>query len=122
VNTSAAATGKPYAYVGVFDGHGGFASAEWLEKNLYPLIEEEWPQDSPDRAVRLLHHPPAFSLSVTTIHRRPVHRSAPGSHALRAKQREGEAAGAQGVHRGGQGPAGACGCDVFRPSVVVHAP
>jgi len=52
VNTSAAATGKPYAYVGVFDGHGGFASAEWLEKNLYPLIEEEWPQDSPDRAVR----------------------------------------------------------------------
>jgi hypothetical protein len=53
VNTSAAATGKPYAYVGVFDGHGGSASAEWLEKNLYPLIEEEWPQDSPDRAVRL---------------------------------------------------------------------
>jgi hypothetical protein len=53
VNKGAAATGKPYTYVGVFDGHGGFAAADWLEKNLYSKIDEEWPEDSPDRAVRL---------------------------------------------------------------------
>eukprot|EP01024_Parvocaulis_polyphysoides_P033080 TRINITY_DN2949_c0_g1_i3.p1 TRINITY_DN2949_c0_g1~~TRINITY_DN2949_c0_g1_i3.p1 ORF type:complete len:315 (-),score=58.31 TRINITY_DN2949_c0_g1_i3:324-1268(-) len=34
--------GNPYAFVGVFDGHGGYATSEWLEENLLDFIAKEW--------------------------------------------------------------------------------
>eukprot|EP00238_Polyblepharides_amylifera_P000819 CAMPEP_0196571488 /NCGR_PEP_ID=MMETSP1081-20130531/1655_1 /TAXON_ID=36882 /ORGANISM="Pyramimonas amylifera, Strain CCMP720" /LENGTH=341 /DNA_ID=CAMNT_0041888457 /DNA_START=125 /DNA_END=1150 /DNA_ORIENTATION=- len=44
--------GKPYAYLGVFDGHGGYATAEWLEEKLYGFVESEWGKNVPAIAVR----------------------------------------------------------------------
>eukprot|EP01023_Acetabularia_acetabulum_P000438 TRINITY_DN10173_c0_g1_i3.p1 TRINITY_DN10173_c0_g1~~TRINITY_DN10173_c0_g1_i3.p1 ORF type:complete len:334 (+),score=80.27 TRINITY_DN10173_c0_g1_i3:349-1350(+) len=34
--------GNPYAFVGVFDGHGGYAASQWLEENLLDYIAKEW--------------------------------------------------------------------------------
>lgn len=46
-------TGKPYAYIGVYDGHGGFATADWCKERLFDYVVENWSQESPDRSTRL---------------------------------------------------------------------
>lgn len=42
----------PFANISVFDGHGGFATADWLVENLDKRIMKMWPRDTPDRSVR----------------------------------------------------------------------
>ncbi|GFR49149.1 hypothetical protein Agub_g11167 [Astrephomene gubernaculifera] len=34
--------GEPFAWAGVYDGHGGFAVAEWLKNKLFGVVEKEW--------------------------------------------------------------------------------
>eukprot|EP00854_Cymbomonas_tetramitiformis_P009610 gene9610-11384_t len=46
-------TGKPYAYIGVYDGHGGFATADWCKEKLFDYVVENWTQEPPDRSTRL---------------------------------------------------------------------
>eukprot|EP00241_Pyramimonas_parkeae_P006782 CAMPEP_0114252506 /NCGR_PEP_ID=MMETSP0058-20121206/15874_1 /TAXON_ID=36894 /ORGANISM="Pyramimonas parkeae, CCMP726" /LENGTH=335 /DNA_ID=CAMNT_0001366447 /DNA_START=59 /DNA_END=1066 /DNA_ORIENTATION=+ len=36
----------------VFDGHGGYATAEWLAQNIDSFISKRWGRDVPERAVR----------------------------------------------------------------------
>ena len=36
------AAGEPFAWAGVYDGHGGFATADWLQKRLFGVVEKEW--------------------------------------------------------------------------------
>lgn len=46
------ATDTPFANITVFDGHGGFATADWLTQNLHKRINKIWLRDTPTRAVR----------------------------------------------------------------------
>ncbi|GLC44015.1 hypothetical protein PLESTB_000220100 [Pleodorina starrii] len=34
--------GEPFAWAGVYDGHGGFAVADWLKSKLFGVVEKEW--------------------------------------------------------------------------------
>lgn len=36
------AIGQPVAYAGVYDGHGGSATAEWLQERLFNVIRSKW--------------------------------------------------------------------------------
>ena len=36
------ADGSICAYLGVYDGHGGIATSDWLEKNLFSIVQDEW--------------------------------------------------------------------------------
>eukprot|EP00887_Chlorella_sp_A99_P008227 scaffold12.g8227.t1 len=40
--TAAAGPGMPFGYAAVFDGHGGWATAEWLQNELLGYIEGAW--------------------------------------------------------------------------------
>ena len=42
--------GQPFAYVGVFDGHGGIPTSDWLESNFSDFVDQHW--DGPQRAVQ----------------------------------------------------------------------
>eukprot|EP00891_Asterochloris_glomerata_P008745 jgi/Astpho2/8745/fgenesh1_pm.00128_%23_11_t len=42
--------GQPFAYVGVFDGHGGVPTSDWLESNFSDFVDQHW--DGPQRAVQ----------------------------------------------------------------------
>ncbi|KAG2498572.1 hypothetical protein HYH03_003323 [Edaphochlamys debaryana] len=37
-----ATAGEPFVWAGVYDGHGGYAVADWLQKKLFNVVEEEW--------------------------------------------------------------------------------
>ena len=39
---ASAASRQPLIYAGVFDGHGGYATSDWLEKNLFKFILKYW--------------------------------------------------------------------------------
>ncbi|KAL3161417.1 hypothetical protein ABBQ32_010307 [Trebouxia sp. C0010 RCD-2024] len=44
--------GQPVAYAGVFDGHGGIATSDWLERNFADCLGEQWSDgQSPERDV-----------------------------------------------------------------------
>ena len=42
VPSSSAGNGDPFAFAGVYDGHGGSAVAEWLSENLFNLVDQYW--------------------------------------------------------------------------------
>eukprot|EP00959_Pyramimonas_sp_CCMP1952_P128522 2687453-Pyramimonas_sp.AAC.2 len=44
--------GQPYAYFGVFDGHGGFATSQWLTDNLQGYILEAWDKVPAESALK----------------------------------------------------------------------
>lgn len=46
VPTQKAEAGGPMAYVGVFDGHGGSATAQWLTSNLSAYLQKAWQQQT----------------------------------------------------------------------------
>ena len=37
-----AADGSICAYLGVYDGHGGVATSDWLQKNLFAFVNDQW--------------------------------------------------------------------------------
>eukprot|EP00879_Flechtneria_rotunda_P002088 GHRR01002268.1.p1 GENE.GHRR01002268.1~~GHRR01002268.1.p1 ORF type:complete len:343 (+),score=133.07 GHRR01002268.1:96-1124(+) len=44
--------GEPFAFAGVYDGHGGAACAEWLTNNLFSVVAEHWQGgNAPEAAV-----------------------------------------------------------------------
>lgn len=45
-------SGMPYAYLGVFDGHGGFATSQWLTDKLQGFILEAWKKNPVESALR----------------------------------------------------------------------
>ncbi|KAF6257389.1 phosphatase 2C-like domain-containing protein [Scenedesmus sp. NREL 46B-D3] len=42
VAPTASDKGDPFAFAGVYDGHGGSAVAEWLSQNLFSVVGERW--------------------------------------------------------------------------------
>jgi protein phosphatase 1K len=42
VPASKADQGEPFAFAGVYDGHGGAAAAEWLTSNLFSEVAKQW--------------------------------------------------------------------------------
>eukprot|EP00878_Enallax_costatus_P003009 GHUV01003207.1.p1 GENE.GHUV01003207.1~~GHUV01003207.1.p1 ORF type:complete len:401 (+),score=115.71 GHUV01003207.1:173-1204(+) len=42
VPASSADQGEPFAFGGVYDGHGGTAAAEWLSSNLFSEVAKHW--------------------------------------------------------------------------------
>jgi len=49
---SSVSEGGLYAFAGVYDGHGGFATSAWLQKQLRPLLESLWQGGAaPERCV-----------------------------------------------------------------------
>eukprot|EP00882_Tetradesmus_deserticola_P006391 GHRQ01006721.1.p2 GENE.GHRQ01006721.1~~GHRQ01006721.1.p2 ORF type:complete len:173 (+),score=36.85 GHRQ01006721.1:124-642(+) len=42
VAPTASDKGDPFAFVGVYDGHGGSAVAEWLSQNLFSVVGQHW--------------------------------------------------------------------------------
>lgn len=48
--------GQIGAFLGVYDGHGGYATSDWLQKNLHEVVTEQWrpaaAEQSIDKAFR----------------------------------------------------------------------
>lgn len=42
VSNSASEVGEPFAFAGVYDGHGGHAVADWLRRELFNYVEQQW--------------------------------------------------------------------------------
>lgn len=51
VSDDSASEGDVCAVLSVFDGHGGFATAQWLEDNFVKLLGAEWSEKEPDYAL-----------------------------------------------------------------------
>mmetsp|Transcript_17262 Transcript_17262/g.43839 ORF Transcript_17262/g.43839 Transcript_17262/m.43839 type:complete len:346 (-) Transcript_17262:115-1152(-) len=49
---SEAKPGEPYVFCGVYDGHGGYAAAEWLTDNLTEYIDKYWEPKFPELSMR----------------------------------------------------------------------
>mmetsp|Transcript_8575 Transcript_8575/g.24626 ORF Transcript_8575/g.24626 Transcript_8575/m.24626 type:complete len:350 (+) Transcript_8575:295-1344(+) len=45
-------TGEPWAFCGVYDGHGGYAVSQWLSENLTEYIERYWEPKFPELSMR----------------------------------------------------------------------
>lgn len=44
--------GVPEVYAAVFDGHGGYGTAEWLTNNLLKYVEQYWQgSNAPEKAI-----------------------------------------------------------------------
>jgi protein phosphatase 1L len=40
------------AFLGVYDGHGGFATSDWLDKNLFSFVQDAWAASKdPEQAI-----------------------------------------------------------------------
>ena len=51
VSDEPASEGDVCAVFNVYDGHGGFATAEWLRENFTDLIGKEWSEKQPEYAL-----------------------------------------------------------------------
>jgi protein phosphatase 1L len=44
--------GSISAFLGVYDGHGGVATSDWLEKNLFSFVQDAWEENKdPEQAL-----------------------------------------------------------------------
>jgi serine/threonine protein phosphatase PrpC len=44
--------GSISAFLGVYDGHGGVATSDWLEKNLFSFVQDAWDESKdPEQAL-----------------------------------------------------------------------
>jgi hypothetical protein len=46
--STSASSGEPFAFAGVYDGHGGSAVAEWLTQKLAPIVGERFSPRNPE--------------------------------------------------------------------------
>lgn len=43
--------GSILAFLGVYDGHGGLATSDWLQKNLYGVVKSQWSVSAPEKTM-----------------------------------------------------------------------